>query len=203
MISCQRSSFARNVAALTARHTRNPVAYFLGPPQNRSGFRNSQACFAIALHASRSVFAPTPFLKAISAEWSPVRKTLLGNRRLRLRRRTQRAPVPSQPLPARPRHAPRRSAVRGEPDRPERRARFEGIASADALGNNDGKVTLEEWALVPLTDLQQNMTYVEGDAGVSVWTSLEDFIYLGTAPAISRLEEAGKCTRGLGDMRGG
>jgi hypothetical protein len=80
--------------------------------------------------------------------------------------------------------------------------RFDAIASADALGNNDGEVTLDELSQVPLTDLQNDMAYTEGDAGVGVWMNLEDFIYLGAAPGVARFQETGKCTLRLGDMRG-
>ena len=80
--------------------------------------------------------------------------------------------------------------------------RFDPIASADALGNNDGEVTLDELSQVPLTDLQTDAAYVEGDAGVGVWMNLEDFIYLGAAPGVARFQETGKCTLRLGDMRG-
>ncbi len=80
--------------------------------------------------------------------------------------------------------------------------RFDAIASADALGNGDGEVTLDELSQVPLTDLQTDAAYVEGDAGVGLWTNLEDFIYLGAAPGVARFQDTGKCTLRLGDMRG-
>jgi hypothetical protein len=89
------------------------------------------------------------------------------------------------------------------PNDPDSALRFDAIASADALGNGDGDVTLDELGKVPLTDLQMASAYTEGDAGVGVWTTLEDFIYLGTAPSVARYQETGTCTLGLGNMRGG
>ncbi len=85
---------------------------------------------------------------------------------------------------------------------PNAALRFDDIARADALGNNDGEVTLDELSKIPLSDLQQDMMYTEGDAGVGDWTNLEDFIYLGTAPNLARFQETGKCSLRLGDMRG-
>lgn len=94
---------------------------------------------------------------------------------------------------------------------PDSALRFDAIASADALGNNDGEVTLDELNQVPLSDLQQGTAYAQreaeapagGPAGPAlVWTTLEDFIYLGAAPSVARYEGAGKCQVGLGDMRG-
>ncbi len=85
---------------------------------------------------------------------------------------------------------------------PNAALRFDAIASADALGNNDGEITLDELGAVPLTDLQQDMMYTEGDAGVGIWTNLEDFIYLGTAPSVARFQDTGKCKLDPGDMRG-
>lgn len=82
--------------------------------------------------------------------------------------------------------------------------RFEPIAQADALGNGDGEVTLDELRLVPLSELQMDTAYADGggDAGVGVWTTLEDFIYLGAAPNVARFEETGKCMVALGNLRG-
>jgi hypothetical protein len=82
--------------------------------------------------------------------------------------------------------------------------RFEPIAQADALGDGDGDVTLDELALVPLSELQMDTAYADGggDAGVGVWTTLEDFIYLGAAPNVARFEETGKCMVALGNLRG-
>lgn len=84
---------------------------------------------------------------------------------------------------------------------PNAARRFEPIASADALGNADGDVTLDELSKVPLSDLQRDMAYTEGAAGVGAWLNLEDFVYLGAAPAVARFEETGKCTLQLGNMR--
>ena len=85
--------------------------------------------------------------------------------------------------------------------------RFDAIASADALGNGDGEVTLDELNLVRLSDLQAGGAYAqgegEGEAAPAVWTTLEDFIYLGAAPSVARYEETGTCQVALGDMRGG
>ena len=50
------------------------------------------------------------------------------------------------------------------------------------------EVTLDELSKVPLSDLQRDMAYTEGDAGVGAWLNLEDFVYLGTAPAVARFE---------------
>jgi len=80
--------------------------------------------------------------------------------------------------------------------------RFDAIASADALGNADGEVTLDELGLVPLRDLQLGTTYTNGEPGRGEWTTLEDFIYLGTAPGVAHYEETGRCEVGLGDMPG-
>jgi hypothetical protein len=80
--------------------------------------------------------------------------------------------------------------------------RFDAIASADALGNGDGEVSLEELSLVTLSDLQTGGQYSEGEAPVIPWISLEDFVYLGTAPQVARFQETGKCNLRLGDRRG-
>ena len=82
--------------------------------------------------------------------------------------------------------------------------RFDPIASADALGNQDGDVTLDELSKVPLTALQSAMTYTDPtlDGGVSTWTNLEDFVYIGAAAHVARFEEVGQCDLRLGDMRG-
>jgi hypothetical protein len=82
--------------------------------------------------------------------------------------------------------------------------RFEPIASADALGNGDGEVTLDELGQVPLSELQMDDRYLQGprEREAGEWTTLEDFIYLGTAPHVARHEGPdGTCTLGLGDMR--
>jgi len=79
--------------------------------------------------------------------------------------------------------------------------RFDPIANADALGNADGEVTLDELGQVPLSELQQDTASADAYAGVGVGTTLEDFIYLGTAPAIARFQETGECTLLLGTMR--
>jgi hypothetical protein len=88
---------------------------------------------------------------------------------------------------------------------PDSALRFDAIASGDALGNGDGEVTLDELGKLPLSDLQMAAAYTEGDAGVGVgvWTTLEDFIYLGAAPSIAHYQETGKCSLGPGDMRAG
>lgn len=94
---------------------------------------------------------------------------------------------------------------------PDSALRFDAIANADVLGNNDGEVTLDELNQVPLSDLQQGTAYAQAEAETPaggaespalVWTTLEDFIYLGAAPSVARYEEVGKCQVGLGDMRG-
>jgi len=91
-----------------------------------------------------------------------------------------------------------------DPSDPDSVLRFDAIASADALGDGDGDVTLDELALVPLSELQIAMANSASDGEtVGVWRTLEDFIYLSTAPSIARYEETGKCDVGLGDMRGG
>jgi hypothetical protein len=91
-----------------------------------------------------------------------------------------------------------------DPSAPDSVLRFDAIASADALGNGDGEVTLDELALVPLSEQQQAMAADASDGEtIGVWRTLEDFIYLSTAPGIARYEETGKCQVGLGDLRGG
>ena len=85
--------------------------------------------------------------------------------------------------------------------------RFDAIASADALGNADGEVTFDELRLVMLTDLQGGDAYVPNetnqDLGI-LWSTLEDFIYLGAAPNVARFQETGECDAQLGDQpRGG
>jgi len=87
-------------------------------------------------------------------------------------------------------------------DDPSSALRFDAIASADALGNCDGDVSLDELSLVSLTDLQSGNSYGEGDAGVMAWTNLEDFVYLGAAPGVARFEDTGKCRLEIGQMRG-
>ena len=87
------------------------------------------------------------------------------------------------------------------PSDPESALRFDPIADADALGNGDGEVTLDELSQVPLTELQTGMAYTEGDADRGIWTTLEDVIYLGTAPNVARYQETGKCMLNLGNVR--
>lgn len=90
-----------------------------------------------------------------------------------------------------------------DPSDPDSALRFDSIATGDALGNRDGEVTLDELQMVPPTGLQTDTEGIAGDAGPSPWTTFQDFIYLGAAPAIVRYEETGKCRVELGDMRGG
>ena len=90
---------------------------------------------------------------------------------------------------------------------PDSALRFDAIASADALGNADGEVTFDELRLVMLTDLQGGDAYVPNktnqDVGI-LWSTLEDFIYLGAAPNVARFQETGECDPQLGDQpRGG
>jgi hypothetical protein len=90
---------------------------------------------------------------------------------------------------------------------PDSALRFDAIASADALGNADGEVTFDELRLVQLTDLQGGDAYVPNktnqDLGL-LWSTLEDFIYLGAAPNVARFQETGECDAQLGDQpRGG
>jgi hypothetical protein len=84
---------------------------------------------------------------------------------------------------------------------PQAALRFDAIASADALGNHDGEVTLDELSQVGLTDLQQDMTYTETDAGTGMWMNLEDYVYLGAAATVARFEDTGTCTVMLGQRR--
>jgi hypothetical protein len=52
-----------------------------------------------------------------------------------------------------------------------------------------------------LTDLQQDMTYTETDAGTGMWMNLEDYVYLGAAATVARFEDTGTCTVMLGQRR--
>lgn len=84
---------------------------------------------------------------------------------------------------------------------PSSALRFDPMARADELGNGDGEVTLDELSLVPLSDLQTTTAYREDGAGMGAWTTLEDFVYLGTASHVARFAETGKCTLALVNMR--
>jgi hypothetical protein len=82
--------------------------------------------------------------------------------------------------------------------------RFDPIASADALGDGDGDVSLEELSLVPLSDLRSGTAYAQNDANPTPvpLSSLEDFIYVGAAPNVARYQETGKCNLRLPDAPG-
>lgn len=80
--------------------------------------------------------------------------------------------------------------------------RFDAMADADALGNGDGDVSLDELSLVPLSDLQVGTSYGNGEPGVVGW-SLEDFVYIGAAATVARYQETGKCNLQLPDAPGG
>lgn len=80
--------------------------------------------------------------------------------------------------------------------------RFDPMANADALGNGDGDVSLEELSLVSLTELQMGEAYSQGDAGVIPLTNLEDYIYIGAAPRVARYQGTGKCNLRLPDAPG-
>ncbi len=47
--------------------------------------------------------------------------------------------------------------------------RFDAVASADALGNGDGDVSLEELRQIALTDLQSDTAYHQPDTSLGVW----------------------------------
>jgi hypothetical protein len=88
------------------------------------------------------------------------------------------------------------------PRDPQAPLRFDPIADADARGDGDGVVTLDELGQVPLSELQTDTAYGKGDGAMVAWTTLEDFIYLGTAPSMARYQETGKCIlnlRNVGD----
>jgi hypothetical protein len=90
---------------------------------------------------------------------------------------------------------------------PNSALRFDAIASADALGNADGEVTFDELRLVMLTDLQGGDAYVPNKTNQDIgllWSTLEDFIYLGAAPNVARFQGTGACDAELGEPpRGG
>ena len=87
----------------------------------------------------------------------------------------------------------------------EGRLRFDFLAAADdKYGNGDGDIALSELGLVPLTDIGLARRYVQapGDLtaaapAMSAWTTLEDFVYLGLFPKVSRFENGGTCDTNL------
>jgi hypothetical protein len=88
-----------------------------------------------------------------------------------------------------------------DPSDPEAALRFEPVANAD--GNADGDVTLDELSDVPLSDLRTSGRYAQSEdaPGAAGWTTLEDFIYLGAAPQIARFQETGACQLNLANLR--
>jgi hypothetical protein len=78
--------------------------------------------------------------------------------------------------------------------------RFDVIALADDhYGNGDGNVTLDELRLVPLSDVSGGGRYEQPhpEAARVLWTTLEDFVYVGLYPSVGRFEGTGTCTTGL------
>jgi hypothetical protein len=79
--------------------------------------------------------------------------------------------------------------------------RFDILAAADdKYGNGDGDITLAELGQVPLTDIGLHGRYVQLETdvgaappGLSTWTTLEDFVYLGLFPKVARFEDTGTC----------
>jgi hypothetical protein len=83
--------------------------------------------------------------------------------------------------------------------------RFDAIAAADTdAGDNDGEVTLDELGLVPLANLGRDEAYTPKAEVAMMYMTLEDFVYLGVAPAVARYQGTGKCStrpRGQGSGR--
>lgn len=85
--------------------------------------------------------------------------------------------------------------------------RFDAIAAADTeAGNADGEVTLDELGLVPFEMLSgvAEGAYEPPPADTAlVFTTLEDFVYMGVAPTVARYRGTGKCQSQLRPARGG
>lgn len=72
--------------------------------------------------------------------------------------------------------------------------RFAPFVMADDVGNADGTVTLDELALVPLSDIQTTAPYSGGDSGVQ---SLADYVYRVLWPKLVVYRDSGSCTVSL------
>jgi hypothetical protein len=80
--------------------------------------------------------------------------------------------------------------------------RFDAFADADTrFGDNDGQITLDELAQVPLSVLSA-LGYVAVDRGTAPWQTLGDYVYLGAVPGMVRLGNTGSCTVRFGDNPG-
>jgi hypothetical protein len=77
--------------------------------------------------------------------------------------------------------------------------RFAPLADADtASGNDDGDISLDELALVPLVDISVAGNYGMPSAGPAAGRTLRDYVYLGAFPHIVRYADTGTCTLGTG-----
>lgn len=100
--------------------------------------------------------------------------------------------------------APERIFADGvDPD--QSKLRFDAIAAADTeAGDADGEVTLDELGLVPFDAVTSDDAYAPAPADTGLmFTTLEDFVYLGVAPTVARYRGTGKCKAQLRPARGG
>jgi hypothetical protein len=77
--------------------------------------------------------------------------------------------------------------------------RFAPLADADTrFGDNDGQITLDELAQVPLTALS-TLGYAAVDRGTRAWQTLGDYVYLGAVPDMVSFGDGGTCKVRFGD----
>ena len=72
--------------------------------------------------------------------------------------------------------------------------RFDPFADADTVsGNDDGEISLDELAAVPLTDISAAGNYSTPSGGPDVGKTLRDYVYLGAFPRVTRFANAEPC----------
>jgi len=80
---------------------------------------------------------------------------------------------------------------------------FNIIADADTVfGNDDGDVTLEELAKLPLPPSDLAGALGLADAGFPTWLTFEEYLYQGAAATVARFRDTGHCTLRSAQMRG-
>ena len=80
--------------------------------------------------------------------------------------------------------------------------RFDPLADADSKsGDNDGRITLDELAQVPLTSLS-DLGYAAASGGAVPWQTLGDYVYFGAFPSMVSFGDGGTCTVRFGDDGG-
>jgi hypothetical protein len=78
---------------------------------------------------------------------------------------------------------------------------FDIIASADTVfGNDDGDVTLEELAKLPLPPSELASALGLGDS-FPTWLTFEEYLYQGAAATVARFRDTGHCTLRSGQQR--